>query len=77
MVKTKFRGLTGPKGLPRNIVEAWEEAIPKLLDNPKYKAKYEKDALVPYFMDQKTFQPYIAARSADIEAYLKSMGIIK
>jgi len=77
MVKTKFRGLTGPKGLPRNIVTAWEKAIPKLLANPKYKASYEKDALVPTFMPQKDFQPYIARRSDEIEAYLKSMGVIK
>jgi tripartite-type tricarboxylate transporter receptor subunit TctC len=77
IVKTKFRGLTGPQGLPRNVVQAWEKAIPQLLANPEYKAQYEKDALVPAFMDQKTFAPYIAERSADIEAYLKSMGVIK
>ncbi len=77
IVKTKFRGLTGPKGLPRNIVQAWEKAIPQLLANPKYKSQYEKDALVPTFMPQKTFAPYIAERSADIETYLKSMGVIK
>ena len=77
LVLTKFRGLTGPKGLPANIVRIWEKEIPKLLANPSYKAHYEKEALVPAFMDQKTFQAYIEKRAAGIEAYLREMGIIK
>lgn len=77
VVKTKFRGLTGPKGLPRNVVQAWEKAIPKLLAHPKYKAEYEKDALVPRFMPQKEFQPYIEKVSRETEEFLRSMGVIK
>jgi len=77
LVLTKFRGLTGPKGLPASIVTIWEKTIPKLLAIPAYKAYYEKEALVPAFMPQKNFQAYIEKRAAGIETYLRKMRIIK
>ncbi len=77
IVITKFRGLVGPKGLPAEVVKAWEEAIPRLLANPQYKALYTQESLVPAFMGQKTFQPYIQKRNADIENFFREMGILK
>lgn len=77
IVLTKFRGIVGPKGLPENVVKAWEEAIPKLLALPEYKAVYEGDYLIPNFMDQKSFRPYVEQRAVDIEAYFKGIGVIK
>lgn len=77
LVLTKFRGLTGPKGLPKEVVKAWETAIPQLLANPAYKKAYEEDSLIPAFMDQKTFQAYIAKTETDLKVYLTKMGVIK
>ena len=34
LVVDKFRGLAGPKGLPEDIIAAWETAIPALLEDP-------------------------------------------
>lgn len=73
----KIRGLTGPKGLPQDVVKAWETAIPKLLANPEYKAAYTKDSLMPRFRDQKAFQAYIATTETNLHAYLVKMGVIK
>lgn len=77
VVINKFRGIVGPKGLPADVVKAWEDAIPKLLDLPEYKAIYEKENLVPGFMNQSTYKPYIEKTAADLEAYFKSIGVIK
>ena len=33
----KFRGLAGPKGLPPDVIAAWETAVRTLLDDPEYK----------------------------------------
>lgn len=77
VVLTKFRGIVGPKGLPADVVAAWEAAIPKLLDLPEYRKVYEGDYLIPNFMPQKDFKPYVEKRAADIEAYFKEIGIIK
>ncbi|WP_316979560.1 Bug family tripartite tricarboxylate transporter substrate binding protein [Shumkonia mesophila] len=77
LVLTKFRGLTGPKGLPTDVVKAWEEAIPKLLANPEYKKAYDEDSLIPAFKDQKAFQAYLAKTEVDLKTYLTKMGVIK
>src|SRR5215213_6934758 len=36
VVLKKFRGLAAPKGLPADIVAAWEKAVPQLLADPEY-----------------------------------------
>lgn len=77
LVLTKFRGLTGPKGLPANVVKAWETAIPKLLASAEYQAIYERDCLLPTFMDQQTFQAYVDKTEAELKAFLVKMEVIK
>ena len=42
LVVDKFRGLAGPKGLPEDVIAAWEEAIPLLLEVPEFKAYYQE-----------------------------------
>jgi putative tricarboxylic transport membrane protein len=74
---SKFRGLTGPKGLPPEVVQAWEAAVPKLLANPEYQKLYTDECLVPAFMDQKTFQAYVKSTQTDLRTYLTDMGILK
>jgi len=74
---SKFRGLTGPKGLPENVVKAWEEAIPKLLANPEYKKLYDANCLMPAFMDQPAFQAYTDQTEKELKQYLVKMGVIK
>ena len=46
----KFRGLAGPKGAPREVVAAWDAAIPKLLADPAYKRIYTRNGLQPGFV---------------------------
>ncbi len=77
LVLTKFRGLTGPKGLPADVIKAWEDAIPKLLANAEYKKAYDADSMIPAFKDQKTFKAYLAKTETDLKAYLTKMGVIK
>ncbi len=74
---SKFRGLTGPKGLPAGVVKAWESAIPKLLGNPEYKKLYTENCLQPAFMDEKTFQAYVKQTQTDLRTYLTRMNVIK
>lgn len=74
---SKFRGLTGPKGLPAGVIRAWEAAIPKLLENPEYRKLYEANCLMPAFMGQKTFQAYVVQTETKLREYLKKMEVIK
>jgi tripartite-type tricarboxylate transporter receptor subunit TctC len=74
---TKFRGLAGPKGLPPEVIAAWEAAIPKLLADPKYKAIYTENALQPNFIKHDDYVKFIAQFGGDTEAFLKQSGVIQ
>jgi tripartite-type tricarboxylate transporter receptor subunit TctC len=73
----KFRGLAGPKGLPPEVIAAWEAAIPKLLADPKYKKIYTDNALQPNFMKHDDYAKFIAQFGGDTEAFLKQSGVIQ
>ena len=55
----KFRGLAGAKGLPAEIVAAWEKAVPQLLDDPEYKKVYGAESLVPDFIPHADYAKFI------------------
>jgi tripartite-type tricarboxylate transporter receptor subunit TctC len=74
---TKFRGLAGPKGLPPEVIAAWEAAIPKLLADPKYKQIYTENALQPNFIKHDDYVKFIADFGGDTEAFLKQSGVIQ
>ena len=74
---TKFRGLAGPKGTPPEVIAAWEAAIPKLLEDPKYKKIYTDNALQPNFMKHDDYAKFIAQFGGDTEAFLKQSGVIQ
>jgi putative tricarboxylic transport membrane protein len=75
LVVDKFRGLAGPKGLPEDVVAAWEEAIPLLLENPDFKAYYQEGSLVPAFMPHDEYAEFIGKFANEQQAFMKEYGI--
>lgn len=73
----KFRGLAGPKGTPKDVIAAWEAAIPKLLADPKYKELYLKNNLQPGFMPHAEYVKFMADFGKETEDFLKSTGVLK
>ncbi len=73
----KFRGLAGPKGLPAEIVKAWDEAVPKLLADPAYQKVYRAESLVANFIPHANYQGFIENFGATTEAFLKESGVLK
>ncbi|MGE0005419.1 MAG: Bug family tripartite tricarboxylate transporter substrate binding protein [Parvibaculaceae bacterium] len=73
----KFRGLAGPKGLPEEIIAAWEAAIPKLLEDPKYKEIYTANNLQPGFIKHDDYVAFIDKFGSDTETFLRESGVIK
>ncbi len=74
---TKFRGLAGPKGIPKNVAAAWEEGIKKVLASPAYKKEYEKENLIANFVGHAEAGKFTADFAKEVEASLKEFGIIK
>ena len=73
----KFRGLAGPKGTSRDVIAAWEAALPKLLADPKYKALYTKNGLQPGFIPHAEYVKFMSEFGSQTEAFLKESGVIR
>ncbi len=74
---TKFRGLAGPKGIPKDVAAAWETGIKKILASTAYKKEYEKENLIANFVGHAEAGKFTAAFAKEVEESLKSFGIIK
>ena len=77
VVARKFRGIAGPKGLPENVIAAWEKAIPAVLENPEYKAAYLASDLRPEFIPHAEYGPFIENFAGETQAFLKESGVIQ
>lgn len=77
VVARKFRGLAGPKGLPADVIAAWEKAIPAVLENPDYKAVYTKNNLRPAFIPHAEYGTFIESFAEETRRFLTDTGVIK
>lgn len=75
LVVEKFRGLAGPKGLPADVIAAWEEAIPLLLEVPEFQEYYQEGALVPAFMPHDEYGSFIARFAEDQKKFMAEYNI--
>jgi tripartite-type tricarboxylate transporter receptor subunit TctC len=75
LVVDKFRGLAGPKGLPDDVIAAWEQAIPLLLEDPDFKAYYQEGSLVPAFKSHDEYVQFIGDFADEQAAFMKEYGI--
>ena len=73
----KFRGIAAPKGLPPEIVAAWEAAIPKVLEDPDFKSVYEPDSLQPAFMGDVEYSQFIDEFAEQTRGFLSETGVIE
>jgi tripartite-type tricarboxylate transporter receptor subunit TctC len=73
----KFRGIAGPKGTPRDVIAAWEAAVPKLLGDPAYQLIYTKNNLLPGFIPHVEYMKFMSDFGAQTEAFLKETRVIR
>jgi putative tricarboxylic transport membrane protein len=75
VVVRKFRGFAGPKGLPPDIIAAWERGVEALLGNADYRR--ESASLTPAFMPHAEYVGFIDEFAAETEAYLRATGVLR
>jgi putative tricarboxylic transport membrane protein len=75
LVVNKFRGIAGPKGLPDNVIAAWEAAIPAVLEAEAFKKWYSDASLVPAYMSHDEYGPFIEEFAKEQEAFFTKYGI--
>jgi tripartite-type tricarboxylate transporter receptor subunit TctC len=75
MVVKKFRGIVGPKGLPPEVIKAWETAIPAVLLDPEFQKWYKAASLIPAYMTHDEFSTFMASVVREQEAFFKEYNI--
>lgn len=76
LVVNKFRGIAGPAGLPEDILDAWETAISSVLEDPDFKAWYEAQSLVPYYLDSPAYNDFLNEFAMQQMEFFREYGII-
>ena len=76
VVVNQFRGIVGAKGLPPDVVKAWEEAIKLVLQDPEYKAQLNKNGQIAAYWDAKEYDVKTNEYVANISAFFKQIGLI-
>lgn len=77
LVINKFRGIAGPKGLPPEVIAAWETGIQAVLADPEFKKWYSEASLVPAYMNHEAYGPFIEQFADEQSAFFKEYGITK
>jgi putative tricarboxylic transport membrane protein len=77
MVVRKFRGIIGPKNISPEAVKAWEAAVPKMLEDPDFKAWYTAGSLIPAFQKHEEFTKFINDFGSEQKKYFLANNIIK
>jgi tripartite-type tricarboxylate transporter receptor subunit TctC len=73
----KFRGLAGPKGTSREVIAAWEVAIPRLLEDSRYKQLYTQNGLQSGFIPHAEYLRFMEGFAKETTAFLKETGVIR
>lgn len=75
LVVNKFRGLAGHRDLPEEVLSAWEEAIPQVLEDPEFREWYRASALVPNFMPSEEYDQFLKDFAEDQKAFFVEYNI--
>jgi putative tricarboxylic transport membrane protein len=75
VTSAKFRGLAGPKGLPPDVIKAWEAAIPKVLAQPEFRKWYLNQQLISEFMPHDQYVKFIDGFAKEQQTFFVKYNI--
>ena len=74
---SQFRGIAGPSGLPDEVVEAWDKAIPILLEDPDFKQWYQRVGMLPTFRQHSDFMTFVGEFAEAQKSVLRDLGVLQ
>jgi tripartite-type tricarboxylate transporter receptor subunit TctC len=75
--KGVWRGMVGPKGLPKDITARYEAAMKKIYDSKEFQDFMSSRGFEPIWGDAASFASFMAKDNAEIGEILKEMGLAK
>lgn len=72
-----WRGVSGPKGMPKAVVAKLTDAIKKVVESPEFKDAGKKIGFTPAYLGPDAFTKMLAKDDANIGAVMKSVGLKK
>jgi tripartite-type tricarboxylate transporter receptor subunit TctC len=75
--KGVWRGMAGPKGLPKEIATQYESLIKKIWDSPDFKEFMTKRGFDLAYLDSGKFAEFMKSDDEEIGTILKSLGLAK
>ena len=75
LVVNKFRGIAGPAGLPASITGKWQAAIEGVLKDDAFKAWYEAQSLVPFYLPSDEYNEFLDDFAGQQQAFFQEYGI--
>jgi tripartite-type tricarboxylate transporter receptor subunit TctC len=75
--KGVWRGMVGPKGLPKELATQYEAAIKKIWDSADFQEFMKKRGFDLIYMDSAKFAAFMKADNEDNGKALKSLGLAK
>ncbi|MDH3420939.1 MAG: tripartite tricarboxylate transporter substrate binding protein [Gammaproteobacteria bacterium] len=77
VVLTKFRGIAGPPGTPPAIVDAWQQGVQRVLENPDYRNVYEARLLAPRYIGHAQYGEFIDDFATRTQEFLRATGVLQ
>ena len=75
--KGVWRGMVGPRGLPRDIAARYEAAFKKIYDSKEFQDFMISRGFEPIWADAAGFAEFMARDNKEIGGILKEMGLVK
>lgn len=74
---TAFRGVSGPAGMPDEIVQKLSTALKKITSSPTFVAFMEKRGFNISYLDAEDYQKFVVETDATMKEALKAAGVTK
>jgi tripartite-type tricarboxylate transporter receptor subunit TctC len=75
IVSAKFRGIAGPKGLPPEVIKAWEVGVRQVLEQPDFKKWYKDQQLAPDFIPHDAYGKFVDKFAGEQQTFFTKYNI--
>jgi len=68
------QGISGPPGVPKSVVTAWEQEIERLAKSPEFKERAEKIGFTPLFINSNNWRSTVFREAEEAKKFFPGIG---